>query len=268
LFGEAVRLILGERFNLVHETASFKLALEYLGAHQHQIDLMIGDPGANPIPEFEVISLITQRFPEAKIIILTEWTSQALLDIALKSGAVGFLSNDISVAALLCSIEIVLLGERIIPTMLPFGPVNMPSVPAPKTLPSFGGSEPVIPLSGREERILHCLVDGMSNRTIADTLSMTESTVKVHLKALLRKLRVQNRTQAAVWALNSGRHRTDSSATGSDGPAGDDEQQQSPDGDPAASDPSPAPNGHLRHSASTRPGGMERPTLITAPIFT
>jgi two-component system nitrate/nitrite response regulator NarL len=58
-------------------------------------------------------------------------------------------------------------------------------------------------LSGRERQILDCLVLGMSNKLIARQLSMAEATVKVHLKALLRKLQAKNRTQAAILAVRS-----------------------------------------------------------------
>ena len=57
-------------------------------------------------------------------------------------------------------------------------------------------------LSSREAAILRCLVQGHSNKVIARTLVMTEATVKVHLKAILRKIHVSNRTQAAIWAMN------------------------------------------------------------------
>jgi two-component system, NarL family, nitrate/nitrite response regulator NarL len=57
-------------------------------------------------------------------------------------------------------------------------------------------------LSRQEKRILHCLSEGDPNKVIAQKLHVTESTVKVHVKAILRKIRVANRTQAAIWAMN------------------------------------------------------------------
>ena len=60
-----------------------------------------------------------------------------------------------------------------------------------------------IKLSDREAEILQCLVNGASNKAIARDLKIAEATVKVHLKGLLRKMRLQNRTQAAIWALNN-----------------------------------------------------------------
>ena len=58
-------------------------------------------------------------------------------------------------------------------------------------------------LSTREKLILRCLIEGDSNKCIARKIDIAEATVKVHVKAILRKIRVQNRTQAAIWAMNN-----------------------------------------------------------------
>jgi two-component system nitrate/nitrite response regulator NarL len=57
-------------------------------------------------------------------------------------------------------------------------------------------------LSGREQCVLRGLIEGSSNKIIARKYEIAESTVKVHVKAVLRKIRVNNRTQAAIWAMN------------------------------------------------------------------
>ncbi|TYC87068.1 response regulator transcription factor [Novosphingobium sp. BW1] len=59
-------------------------------------------------------------------------------------------------------------------------------------------------LSEREIDTLHCLMMGYPNKVIAYRLDISEVTVKVHVKAILRKLMVQNRTQTAIWAVNQG----------------------------------------------------------------
>ncbi len=59
-------------------------------------------------------------------------------------------------------------------------------------------------LSPRETEILSCLVNGLSNKEIAIRLDITEGTVKVHLKGVLKKIHVHNRTQAAIWAVQNG----------------------------------------------------------------
>jgi len=60
------------------------------------------------------------------------------------------------------------------------------------------------PLSTREIEILHCLAHGHANKRIARELNITEATVKVHAKTILRKLNLANRTQAAIWAIQNG----------------------------------------------------------------
>ena len=61
-------------------------------------------------------------------------------------------------------------------------------------------------LSPREKVILRCITEGASNKCIARKIDIAEATVKVHVKAILRKIRVQNRTQAAIWGINNGSH--------------------------------------------------------------
>jgi two-component system nitrate/nitrite response regulator NarL len=70
-------------------------------------------------------------------------------------------------------------------------------VPSPKT-----DNHRVPRLSARQNLILRCLINGDSNKLIARKIHITEATVKVHVKAILRKIRVNNRTQAAIWAMN------------------------------------------------------------------
>lgn len=60
------------------------------------------------------------------------------------------------------------------------------------------------PLSPRELRVLECLVSGSSNKVIARQFNLAESTVKIHVRSILRKLQTRNRTQAALWALENG----------------------------------------------------------------
>jgi two-component system nitrate/nitrite response regulator NarL len=67
-----------------------------------------------------------------------------------------------------------------------------------------GKSSYTPPLSARQQSILRCLIQGDSNKTIARKIGISEATVKVHVKAILRRIRVHNRTQAAIWAISNG----------------------------------------------------------------
>jgi DNA-binding CsgD family transcriptional regulator len=118
------------------------------------------------------------------------------------------------------SIELVMMGETIYPpAFLSFvldSGTNSFDETAPRderekappiaTENAFIATESTIApqLSPREKSILRCLVEGDSNKCIARKIDIAEATVKVHVKAILRKIRVQNRTQAAVWGMKNG----------------------------------------------------------------
>ena len=78
---------------------------------------------------------------------------------------------------------------------------SAPCSSAPTTVPSLRNHPS---LSEREAQILDGLVKGHANKVIARTCDITEATVKVHMKSILRKIRVDNRTQAAIWAMENG----------------------------------------------------------------
>jgi two-component system, NarL family, nitrate/nitrite response regulator NarL len=107
----------------------------------------------------------------------------------------GVLTYELSVDAFIQSLRLIDAGERVVPhdlTRERTGQAPSPS-DAPRPAPAH--------LSRRERETLFELVEGHSNKVIARNLGMTEATVKVHLKSILRKIRVENRTQAAIWAL-------------------------------------------------------------------
>ena len=107
--------------------------------------------------------------------------------------------SSISTDALSYSLQLVLLGEMVFPTqMASFWTQrsSRPNVAAARDIAQK--------LSTRESQILHCLVAGSSNKAIARQLEITESTVKVHMKSLLRKINAANRTQAAIWGMEAG----------------------------------------------------------------
>ena len=102
--------------------------------------------------------------------------------------------------ALVVSLRLVDLGEKVFPTKLA---TMITSGQIDPTAAEVRASS-VKGLSKREGEIMRCLVHGESNKVIARQLGITEATVKVHLKAVLRKLNVSNRTQAAIWAVRNG----------------------------------------------------------------
>ena len=114
---------------------------------------------------------------------------------AAMGGGADFLIKNVSPEALIQSLQLVMLGEKVFPTNLASMLLDMTAVSPQHSIRG---------LSPREQEILQALVTGASNKMIAYKLGITEATVKVHLKTLLRKIDVNNRTQAAIWAMNNG----------------------------------------------------------------
>lgn len=148
----------------------------------------------------ESIADLKSGQPEVRIAVLAEVLDSGALSACLAAGAGGFLIKDISVDGLLQSLRLMMLGETVFPTNLAPLLVNGMTRVEPMRNVSIGSYG----LSEREGQIIRCLAQGDSNKQIANRLGITEATVKVHMKSLMRKIRASNRTQAAIWALHNG----------------------------------------------------------------
>lgn len=138
---------------------------------------------------------------------------------AFRAGATGYFV-DVTGAAFIKSLELVMMGETIFPLgFLSFVLCEAEPCGGNNKAIRFTLEDALAPqLSSREESVLRCLINGDSNKCIARKMEIAEATVKVHVKAILRKIRVQNRTQAAIWGanhepLNSGKQQLAASAT-------------------------------------------------------
>lgn len=164
--------------------------------------------------ELDAIKAIQRRFPLAKSVLLTDCRRASTKLKVMQAGFEAILSRDISIDVLRSALELVLLGKCIVPAELArpllrhepdVAVLNLPSPPPPspiEPMPRHATRESAL-LSSREHQILQCLINGLTNKAIARDLDISEATVKVHVKALLRKTRLANRTQAAIWALNN-----------------------------------------------------------------
>jgi two-component system nitrate/nitrite response regulator NarL len=151
--------------------------------------------------------LLKEQNPNAKVVMLVEQYDLNQVLSAFRSGADAYLRKSISCEVLVKSLDLVLLGEVIFPGAIldllrdqeaRIEQDKQASTPeAPQEL-----SPPAKGLSVRETVILRCLMDGDSNKIIARKFDITEATVKVHVKAILRKIQAKNRTQAAIWAAS------------------------------------------------------------------
>jgi len=147
-------------------------------------------------------------------------SNHAELDQVLKAvrlGADGYLLRSMNSATLLKSLELVALGERMIPSAITYllcdracemadGGAQQAGNDVGIELHETGNQAREMQgcnsFSGREAAVLNRLMNGESNKSIARKLQIAEATVKVHVKAILRKIQAKNRTQAAMWAAN------------------------------------------------------------------
>ncbi|WP_428667597.1 response regulator transcription factor [Reyranella sp.] len=182
--------------------------------------------GALPVEEAaSAAGSIRARWAKAKIVLLFERASAADIQKLLASEIDGCIPLSASPDALIGTLQqITQSGHRIV--VLQTGPLAIarstggqekfdePAVAhnyaAPADVAQNGPIDRktsvsiVHGLSQREEQVLKSVVRGHSNKMIARTCGVTDSTIKVHMKSILRKIRVENRTQAAIWALERG----------------------------------------------------------------
>ena len=165
--------------------------------------IIVMESSGNDSKSLGNIRKIRSLFPNGQIIILAEHPNKTHLTNCFQSGADGYLLADSSEEVLLESMRLVLLGQNVFPAgfaMWMGGDVAGADTATGKS----NRRATVNDLTERECHILRLLVAGMSNKEIGINLQMPDSTVKVLLKKILRKIDGSNRVQAAVWAVNNG----------------------------------------------------------------
>lgn len=204
LFREGLRgLLAASHFNLAHVASDLPEALEIVRSGA-SIGLVIFDfDESMSDQELQILRQIKNTSRGTKLVVLTNNVSINLLAYALSCGVDGYLLKSLSSSALLKALRLIELGEKVMPTrqatMLTDGQLDPSDAEA--RVSSVRG------LSDREREILSCLNEGHANKVIARRLDITEATVKVHLKAVMRKLNVATRTEAAIWPVRQGDRR-------------------------------------------------------------
>jgi two-component system nitrate/nitrite response regulator NarL len=162
---------------------------------------------------------LKDNHPDSRVLVLSDTFNFADVVAALRAGANGYVMNTLTSEALVKSLDLVALGETVLASEFAQAVSDMRSKALEIAVPSpppalLNIEEPDLPrhyiepalarqLSTRETAILSCLVNGDSNKHIARGMGVAEATVKTHIKAILRKIRVKNRTQAAMWAYTN-----------------------------------------------------------------
>jgi two-component system nitrate/nitrite response regulator NarL len=184
-------------FRDIVEAASLDDLTQYAGASAPDIILVGLTHSESDV--LDLMSVIRAWAPGSKVVFLAADLDLKELSRCFAAGASGYLSENISGQALEKSLALVSAGEKVFPSEL----VSMigkmeDSVTSATATESCGG------LSSREMDILRLLVDGRPNKVIAAMLNISESTAKLYVRNIMRKLRTANRTQTALWALRQG----------------------------------------------------------------
>lgn len=193
------RILTSDGFNVKLSTAVTEEALEanFDGEVFFLLDLPTGQM------RLEAVRKIKSTYSKAKLAVLVPDFQMAEMVELFDVGVDGYIVQSANSAPLLAAFHLVALGKKALPWELAevIAGNNFERLQPCKDA-TF--EMETARLSARERDVLSCLMEGYSNKVIARELDVCEATVKVHVKAILRKLDVNNRTQAALWASSRG----------------------------------------------------------------
>lgn len=186
-------LELSEGFTVAGEAASGREGIEL--AKQLDPDLILLDLNMKGINGLETLRTLRDMGEDARIILLTVSNAPEDLIAAIRAGADGYILKDNDPDDILSLIANAMQGQTAI------SPELASLLAAALREESVTEQRSQASLTERESAILKCLAAGMSNKLIARELDIMESTVKVHVRNLLKKLKFRSRVEAAVWAV-------------------------------------------------------------------
>lgn len=199
------RLLSGARFHVSHRASLVSFPKFDDSLSQPELFIVVIDDASCAI-----VGEIKKQFQDAKIVVLALRDSGELMSRAIHLGAVGYLAESLCAHDFIMSLEVVIANGAVFPPklLLQLSEVPGETLRTPQEVQCRADGTSFSGLSDREMGILEGLMLGESNKTIARRFQIAEATVKVHVKAILRKVRVKNRTQAAMWAMQKGNSMT------------------------------------------------------------
>ncbi|MBI3751612.1 MAG: response regulator transcription factor [Chloroflexi bacterium] len=207
LFRVGIANILGreKEFEVIGEADSSRGAIE--AAETQSPDVILMDASLPPPGGIETTQRIRRELPATAVVVMAAEEDEEALFASIKAGAAAFVVKDISPDDLVHVVRRVSGGEFLINDKV----FSKPAV-ASRVLKEFRElavygqeAQPIFaPLSPREVEILDNIAQGMTNKQVAYALSISEQTVKNHMSSILRKLAVNDRTQAVVYAMRQG----------------------------------------------------------------
>lgn len=195
LFRSGIRSLLlrHPEFAVVGEAADGFEGVKLAQQLQPQVILLdLNMPGMSGV---ETLQLLGQDCPGSAVVMLTVSEDAEDLGVALKAGASGYLLKNIDTDYLTRAIRRAAAGETVVAEAMT---AKLVAQLQAGTTPATSELDKLTP---REREILDCLARGESNKGIARTLDLAESTVKIHVQNVLKKLKLSSRVQAAVYAV-------------------------------------------------------------------
>lgn len=212
------------RFSIVGEAENAEAALE--AAENLQPDAILLDNHMPGLTGIAAIGSLKKTAPNCQVLMLTVSERSDDLAAAIRAGAAGYLLKTINTEDLADSVEKIVSGDTIIsPEMMTklvgllrtmpdesgddvVSPAARPAAASVSSTslasPDISTNDPIHDLSPRETEILRLIAQGTSNKQIARALDIAETTVKIHVQHILRKLNLSNRVHAAVYATTRG----------------------------------------------------------------
>ena len=199
---EGLSRILSDREFIVYHYSNFTTALATMDERHQALEpsLLLIDSGIEDLDDNK-LSTLMNVFSCAYLVFLSDRFDFQLMLKAFKQGAMAYIIKEIACDRLAATLRLVAMGARVLPPQLAD---ELQSRPTLGDLPDIECPVDAASLSQRELEVLHLLMVGCPNKVISKRMDISDSTVKVHVKAVLRKLHVENRTQAAIWAANHG----------------------------------------------------------------
>ncbi len=192
--GLAQLISLEEHLEVICETNSGEKAIPLALANKP--DLILLDLNMKGMNGLDTLRAFKEAKIKSKIIMFTVSDNETDLLQALKFGVDGYLLKDSEPEEIIEQISKAVKGELVLSAPLT-------QIVARSLQPSSGASSLIEKLTKRELEILKQIAHGDSNKVIGNNLGITEATVKVHVKSLLKKLSLRTRVEAAVWAVES-----------------------------------------------------------------